>query len=196
MALQLAPLLRTGLALKMRQVRSAVAAYAQDRAGHGKDIAVGYAVAAGLYAAAGVFVIAACLVGVTALFRWIELHEGTFAAFGIVGGVLLALAIICAAIAASALQPKAQTYPGLGTRLKIAIKGNPITSARVTSTPPEKLARSIPPPAAAPARPRPFRLPRSKTASPIPARAGLVVAATLFGWAMARRLSYPRKPDA
>jgi hypothetical protein len=37
---------------------------------------IGYAIAVGLFGAAGVFLIAACLVGVTALFRWIEVNYG------------------------------------------------------------------------------------------------------------------------
>jgi hypothetical protein len=63
-----------------------------------------YAVAAGLFAAAGVFLIVACLVGATALFRWIELNYGLFQAFGAIGALLLATAAICAALAVSSVK--------------------------------------------------------------------------------------------
>ena len=80
---------RIGLALKIRQIRLATRSYLRDRAAQGQGIVASYAVAAGLYAAAGIFLIAACLVGVTALFRWIEMNYGLFQAFGAVGGLLL-----------------------------------------------------------------------------------------------------------
>src|ERR1035437_5064652 len=79
-------LLRTGLALKIRQIKWAMRSYLRDRAAQGQGIVASYAVAAGLYAAAGIFLIAACLVGLTALFRWIEMNYGLFQAFGAVGG--------------------------------------------------------------------------------------------------------------
>ena len=53
-------------------------------------------IAAGLFAAAGIFLIAACLVGIMALFRWIEINYGLFPAFGAVGALLLVIAAICA----------------------------------------------------------------------------------------------------
>ncbi len=50
-----------------------------------------YAIAAGLFAAAGIFLIAACLVGTMALFRWIAIHYGQFWAFGAIGALLVRL---------------------------------------------------------------------------------------------------------
>ena len=55
-------LVRTGLALKLNQVKRATSSYIRDRSEQTQGIAVSYAVAAGLYAAAGVFLIATLLV--------------------------------------------------------------------------------------------------------------------------------------
>ena len=83
-------LLRTGLALKLNQVKRATRSYLRDRTNQATGTATAYAVAAGLFAAAGIFLIAALLVGATALFRWIEINYGLFQAFGAIGGLLRA----------------------------------------------------------------------------------------------------------
>ena len=119
-------ILRAGLGLKAAQLRRATQSYIEDRTDHGKSIAAGYATGAGLYAAAGVFMIAACLVGIAALFRWIELNYGQFTAFGFSIGILIVLTALCALIAASSMRPPKPKYPGLGTRLSAALKGNPL----------------------------------------------------------------------
>jgi hypothetical protein len=189
-------LLHAGLALKINQVKRAAASYARDRATQGQGIVASYATAAGLYAAAGIFLIAAALVGVTALFRWIELKYGTFWAFGAIDGLLLLIAIICAALAAGALKRPAKHFPTLTSRLRVAIKANPIrvnpvkpggveavrdTAAAILSSPAEPLAANS-------YNPRY----RSRRGSP-DSRAALIVVATLLGWAMARRHSNARK---
>ena len=89
-------LLRAGLALKLSQIKLATRSYVRDRTDQATDTAASYAVAAGLFAAAGIFLIAACLVGVTALFRWIEIRYGLFPAFGAVGALLLLIAAVVA----------------------------------------------------------------------------------------------------
>ena len=65
-------LLRTGLALKLNQIKRATRSYLRDRANEATGTATSYAVAAGMFATAGIFLIAALLVGVTALFRWLK----------------------------------------------------------------------------------------------------------------------------
>src|SRR5665811_585651 len=85
----LSGLLRAGLALKLGQIKLATRSYLRDRTNQATDTVASYAVAAGLFAAAGIFLIAACLVGITTLFRWIEMNYGLFQAFGAVGGLLL-----------------------------------------------------------------------------------------------------------
>ncbi|MET0719647.1 MAG: phage holin family protein [Tardiphaga sp.] len=187
-------LLQTGLALKLNQVKRATSSYARDRVEQSQGAAISYAVAGGLYAAAGIFAIALLLVGVTALFRWVELRYGLFEAFGASAAVLLVLAIICAALAASRLKKPARQFPSLGSRLRVAISATPgkypdpparnvsgrDTATAVLSEPatPVKATRGF----------------RGRAASP-PAqnsgqiKAGLVLAATLAGWALARRRS-------
>ena len=57
----------------------------RDQTDQATSTATSYAVATGLFAAAGIFLIAALLVGATALFRWIEINYGLFQAFGATG---------------------------------------------------------------------------------------------------------------
>ena len=196
-------LLQAGLALKINQVKRAAASYAHDRAAQGQGIVASYAVAAGLYAAAGIFLIAAALVGVTALFRWIEINYGLFWAFGAVGGTLLLIAIVCAGVAASRLKRPAKQFPSLSSRLRVAIKANPIKagSIKTSAVKPDRveavrdtaaaiLSTSAEPAAANSYSPRYTR--RASRGSPN-GRAALIVVATLMGWAMARRHNNARK---
>ena len=121
-------LLRAGLALKLSQVKLATRSYLRDRTNQATGTVTSYAIASGLFATAGIFVIAACLVGVAALFRWIEIKYGLFWAFGAVGALLLAIAAICAALAASRLKRPPPHFPSLTSRLRVAVKSNPIKS--------------------------------------------------------------------
>lgn len=174
-------LVRTGLTLKLNQVKRATSSYLRDRSEQTQGIAVSYAVAAGLYAAAGVFLIATLLVGATALFRWIELHYGLFPAFGATGGLLLVLAIVFAVLAASRLKHPAKRFPSLGSRLRVAINASPGKHGQTISAAPHRVAA-----------PNEFR-PSTRPAQPGPnntsVKAGLVLATTLAGWALARRHS-------
>ena len=79
-------LLRSALAQKLNYIERAMRSYLRDRTNQATGTATSYAVAAGLFAAAGIFLIAALLVGATALFRWIEINYGLFWAFGVIGG--------------------------------------------------------------------------------------------------------------
>ena len=96
--------LRAGLALKLNRVKLATRSYLRDRTGQATDAVASYAIAAGLFAASAIFLLAACLVGVAALFRWVEISYGRFPAFGVVAalfvvidvaGVTLSLACNC-----------------------------------------------------------------------------------------------------
>jgi hypothetical protein len=195
-------LLRTGLALKISQVRRATESYARDRVEQTQGTAVSYAVAGGLYAAAGIFAIALLLVGATALFRWIEINYGLFQAFGATAAMLLVLAIACAALAASRLKQPARRFPSLGSRLRVAIsatpgKHPPTPVAQARNTAAEVLSQPASP-TAAPRDFKPGSKPRGSSLSltvPVQAKAGLVMAAALAAWAMARRRSIrPRRP--
>jgi hypothetical protein len=180
-------LLRAGLALKLNQIKLATRSYLRDRTNQATHTVTSYAVAAGLFAAAGIFLIAACLVGITALFRWIEIYYGLFQAFGTVGALLVVIAAICAAMAASKLKPRQPHFPSLTSRLRVAIKANPIKpdqieAARDTAAA-VLLAPSSPAPRANRRRLNAKSRPRDNKAMP----AGLILLATLLGLAAVRR---------
>ena len=103
-------LLRAGIGLKLSQIKLATRSYLRDRTNQATGTIASYAIAAGLFAAAGIFLIAACFVGAMALFRWIEINYGQFWAFGAVGALLLAIAAICAGLAASQAQPSVAAF--------------------------------------------------------------------------------------
>lgn len=181
-------LLRAGLALKLSQIKLATRSYLRDRTHQATDTVVSYGVAAGLFAAAGVFLIAACLVGMAALFRWIEIRYGLFPAFGAVGALLLVVAAVCAAMAAARLKQPPPRFPTLTSRLRVAIKSNPVkpdpieaardTAEAILLTPSAAATRRNPPP------PREAANGRWDTRK---VQTGLIVTATLLGWAALRR---------
>ncbi|UZE48286.1 phage holin family protein [Rhodopseudomonas sp. P2A-2r] len=189
-------LIRTGLAIKISRVKRATESYARDRMAQSQGAVVSYGVAAGLYAAAGIFAIALLLVGVAALFRWVELRYGLFEAFGASAAVLLVLAIICAAAAASRLNQKTRPIVSLGSRLRVAVNASPqpdrADTARDTAT---GVLRTSPSPAAE-FRPSSQQRLHAPVQPSTATKAGLVVAATLMGWALARRRSLGRQPMA
>jgi hypothetical protein len=181
-------LLRAGLALKLNQIKRATRSYLRDRANQATGTATSYAVAAGLFGAAGIFLIAGILVGITALFRWIEINYGLFWAFGAIGGLLVAIAAICAGVAVSRLKRPTPQFPSLASRLRVAINANPIKPARVeaaTNTATAILREPATPVSGA------SRVRRMSRAGPAmdsrKMQAGLIVAATLLGWAAVRR---------
>jgi putative superfamily III holin-X len=189
-------LLRAGLALKLSQIKLAMRSYLRDRTSQATGTVASYAIAAGLFAAAGVFLIAACLVGITALFRWIEINYGLFWAFGAVGALLLSIAAILAALATSQLKRRPPHFPTLTSRLRVAVKANPIKSDQIDAV--RDTAAAILHAPAAPAtganRKRLKTDPRrARHRSDI--RTGLIVAATLLGWAAARRRHQTRRME-
>ena len=186
-------LLRAGIGLKLNQIKLATRSYLRDRTNQASGTITSYAVAAGLLGAAGVFLIAACLVGATALFRWIEIHHGQFWAFGAIGALLLAIAAICAGLAAARLRQPSPRFPSLTSRLRVAIKANPLQpdqfeSARDTAAS-VLLAPSAPP--ADVRRRRQSRTGRDDRKM----QAGLILMATLLGWAATRRRWQARRTE-
>jgi hypothetical protein len=176
-------LLRTGLALKLSQIKLATRSYLRDRTGQATSTISAYAIAAGLYGAAGVFLIAACLVGVTALFRWIEINYGLFQAFGAIGALLLVAAAICAALAVGTVKRAPRQFPSLTSRLRVAIRANPIHANQIQTTGNTTSAVLFAPSATVrriKSRYRPER-------EGLQISAGLVLVAALLGWAAARR---------
>jgi len=190
-------LLRTGLALKLGQVKLATRSYLRDRTSQATGTVTSYAVAAGLFAAAGIFLLAACLVGLAALFRWIETRYGLFQAFGAVGALLLVIAAICAALAARRLKRPPPHFPSLASRLRVAIKAGPlapdqIESARDTA---EAILLAPSPPVTRADRRRPKTSPRSERGNR-DLRAGLILMVTLLGWVAARRRRLAQRTES
>jgi hypothetical protein len=190
-------LLRTGLALKLSQIKLATRSYLRDRTNQATATVTSYATAAGLFAAAGIFLIAACLVGITALFRWIEINYGLFWAFGVVSALLLLIAAICAAVASSQLKRRPPHFPSLTSRLRVALKANPLNSDQIEAVRDTAAGISMTPSAAA------TRANRRRTKTERrPARnnreigAGLILAATLLGWAATRRRQQAPRREA
>jgi hypothetical protein len=187
-------LLRTGLALKLSQLKLATRSYLRDRTQQATDSVVSYAVAAGLFAAAGIFVIAAFLIGLAALFRWIEINYGLFPAFGAIGGLLLAIAAICATLAAGKLKRPEPRFPSLTSRLRVAIKANPLQPDQIEAV--RDTAETI---LLAPAAPSPRSNRRRSQAARRAGRnntntkAGLILVGTLLGWAAVRRRQQARR---
>jgi hypothetical protein len=193
-------LLRAGLELKLNQIKRATRSYLRDRTGQAAGTLASYAVAAGLFAASGIFLIAACMIGIAALFRWVEINYGMFWAFGAVGALLLAIAGICAGLAVSRLNRKPPHFPSLTSRLRVAIKGRPLTAK---SPKPDRVEVASDTAAAilrAPAAPSPYAPSRPPARRPRPiadnreVQAGLILAATLLGWTAARRVRQARRP--
>ena len=177
-------LLRAGLGLKVNQVKRAARSYLRDRAHQATNTATSYAVAAGLFATSAIFLIAACLVGITALFRWIEIEYGLFQAFGAVGALLLALAAICAGLAAIRLKRPEPRFPSLTSRLRVAITASPIKSLATDGV----HAEGVP---LAPEAPGESSERKPAKGAGLPA--GLAIAAVLLGWAAARRRQLARQ---
>jgi hypothetical protein len=177
-------LLRAGLEMKLNRVKRATSSYMRDRANQATGTATSYAVAAGMYAAAGIFLVAACLVGLSALFRWIEIKYGLFPAFGTIGGILVLLAALCAGLATARLKRPARRYPSLTSRLRVAIASPVVREPSPSEVDPDAIPL-------APSPPRHRGTARSGNAISVPV--GLSVAALLLGWAAARRRQQGRR---
>ncbi len=119
-------LLSAGIELKLNQIKLATRSYLRDRTNQATSTLTSYAVAAGLLAAAGIFLIAALFVGAIALFRWIEINHGQFWAFGAIGALLVVIASISAGLAVMKLNRHPPHFPSLTSRLRVAIKANPV----------------------------------------------------------------------
>jgi hypothetical protein len=188
-------LLQTGLALKLSQIKLATRSYFRDRTNQATGTLISYAVAAGLFAAAGIFLIAACLVGITALFRWIEINYGLFQAFGAVGALLLVISAICAASAAGKLKRPPPHFPSLTSRLRVAIKSNPIKPDQIEAVR-DTAAAILLAPAAPVTRDARKRRRNGAARGNQGVRTGLIVMATLLGWAATRRRQQARRTVA
>jgi hypothetical protein len=185
-------LLRAGIGLKLNQIKLATRSYLRDRTNQASGTIRSYAVAAGLFAAAGIFLIAACLVGATALFRWIEIHYGQFWAFGAIGALLVTIAAICAGLAAANLRRPPPRFPSLASRLRVAVKASPLEPDQIEAA--GETAKSVlQAPPAPPASSHGRR--RSPSRDTRHLQAGLILMATLLGLAATRRRWQARRTD-
>ena len=188
-------LLRAGIGIKLNQIRTATRSYLRDRTDQATGTMTSYAVAAGLFAAAGVFLLAACLVGTVALYRWVAIHYGQFWGFGAIGGLLVVLAAICAGVAAARLKRPPPHFPSLTSRLRVAIKSNPLKSGQIEdagdTAAPLRFTPSTPP-SGARASTQGLRSRQTVSTRSVQAT-GLIVLATLFGLAATRRRAQARQ---
>lgn len=180
-------LLRAGLELKLSHVKLATQSYLRDQTNRATGAITAYAIAAGLYAAAGIFLIAACLVGTSALFRWVEVKYGLFPAFGAVGALLLVAASICLALAVTSVKRPSPRFPSLASRLRVAIKSHVVDPDRMQAVP-DTASVGMRAPSA-----KVRRIQSSQERVGLPISAGLILAATLLGWAAARRRQQARR---
>jgi hypothetical protein len=157
------------LGLKLDRAKHAGQSYIRDRVEQAEAAAMSYVIAASLYAAAGVFLIAALLVGVTALFRWIELRYGLFQAFGAMGGLLIVITVLCALFAIYRIKRPAKRITPLASRLRVAIGTLPSGDDAVPGT----AISAVRPPGAG-----------KQSGSSLTA---LLIASSLLGWALVRR---------
>jgi hypothetical protein len=189
-------LLRTGLALKLSQIKLATRSYLRDRTNQATGTVASYAISAGLFAAACIFLIAACLVGITALFRWIEINYGQFWAFGVVSALLLLIAAICAAVASSQLKRRPPHIPSLTSRLGVALKANPVASDQIDAVRDTAAGILMTPAPMTRANRRRMKTERRPARNNREIGAGLILAATLLGWAATRRRQQAPRTEA
>ena len=180
-------MLRAGLGLKLEQVKRATRSYLRDRAHLATHSVTSWMAVAGLYAAAGVFLVAACFVAVAALYRWIEIHYGQFQAFGAVGAVFVVMAAACAGFAARTIRRPGPQFPSLTSRLRVAIRANPILPLPSDTQAPDAVSE-----AAFASRAGARRKPVNNAGM----QAGLVAVAVLLGWAAARRMRLRQHEEA
>ena len=186
-------LLRAGVGLKLNQIKLATRSYLRDRTDQATSAVTSYAVAAGLFAAAGIFLIAALFVGAAALFRWVEIHYGQFWAFGAVGGLLVVIASISAGLAAMKLSRPSPRFPSLTSRLRVAIKANPVQPDQIEAVRDTAAAILL-----APSAPVGEAHRRRRNRSGHDNRnvnVGLILMATLLGYAAMRRRQQARHAE-
>jgi hypothetical protein len=186
-------LLSAGIELKLNQIKLATRSYVRDRTNQATSTLISYAVGAGLLAAAGIFLIAAIFVGAIALFRWIEINHGQFWAFGAIGALLVVIASISAGLAIIRLNRGPAHFPSLSSRLRVAIKANPVKPDQIEAVR-DTASAILLAPSSSVGRTRRGRLPRTGHDNRR-IQAGLILTATLLGWAMIRRRQQGRRAE-
>jgi len=115
-------------------------------------------------------------------------------AFGVVGALLLVIAAVCAALAASRLKRPPRPFPTLTSRLRVAIKSNPLKPDQIDAARDTAAAILLAPSAPVTGTGRqPLKSRRRSARNNREVQAGLIVAATLLGWAVTRRQRQARR---
>jgi hypothetical protein len=186
-------LLSAGINLKLNQIKLAARSYLRDRTHQATSTLTAYAAAAGLFTAAGIFLIGALFVGAIALFRWIEIHHGQFWAFGTVGGLLAVIACVCAGLAVIKLNRHPPHLPSLASRLRVAIKASPVKPDQIDAV--RDTAMTVLQAPSSPGRDTPYLRLRVSGQDNRSLQAGLILTATLLGWAAIRRRQQGRHAE-
>jgi hypothetical protein len=153
---------------KIDRAKHAAGSYLQDQVEETRELVVSYTVAYALYATAAIFLIAAMLVGAIAGFRWIEINYGLFKAFSALGAILGSLMVLLAALAIYRLKRPGKRIMPLASRLRVAISSSP---SRDEIAPAATIAS----------------LPARSSGALGGSVSALVLASSLFGWALLRR---------
>jgi len=111
------------------RTKLALRSWARDHLNVVKTRSISFAVRAVLYLAALVFLLAVVAIGLAALFHWLEIKYGTFAAFGSIGGLLFGMSAICGIVAAFGFKAPGPRLPSLASRLRVAIKADVASGA-------------------------------------------------------------------
>jgi hypothetical protein len=115
----------------------------------------------------------------------------------VVGALLLVVAAICAALAMSRLKRPQRRFPTLTSRLRVAIKSNPLKPDQIDAARDTAAAILMAPSAPVTGAGRPALKSRRRPArNNREVQAGLIVAATLLGWAVTRRRRQARRLQA
>lgn len=105
----------SGVARALGNLRLQLEQKAENAAAQVKGVAVRVAVAAGFAIAAVMFAALALIVGFIALYAYLLPIYGVLPALGVVGGSILAIAALCALVAASTVRRKSAKMPAAQT---------------------------------------------------------------------------------
>lgn len=117
--------------------------YAGDLKGWTTRIVVRYVVAVALLLAAVAGLVGAISVGIAALFHWIEFTYGLNAAYAAVGGLLVCLALVSAAVAILLLKGKLPPVPRPRRRQTKAV-GRSLAAETMLAATPQRLLKTDP----------------------------------------------------
>jgi len=131
--------LSPALEIVSQRATRAVKSYARDQLKQGQRLAITWAVAGGLFLIAALFVICIVIVGLIALFSFLQLHFGLFQSYGIVAAVLLLHVLLLSVVAIWLIRRPTSHFPSLTSRLRVAthapLPSGAATGARLSTLP-------------------------------------------------------------